>query len=74
MGAGVGAGACVVVLGAAVGTAVGAEAWPTDAALHPADTNYIYFVLTGTDGSQTFTSSYAEFERAKQKSKEVLGQ
>lgn len=45
-----------------------------DAALHPADTNYIYFVLTGTDGSQTFTSSYAEFERAKQKSKEVLGQ
>lgn len=45
-----------------------------NAALHPADTTYIYFVLTGTDGSQTFATTSAEFERAKAKSKEVLGQ
>lgn len=45
-----------------------------DAALHPADTSYIYFVLTGTDGSQTFATTAAEFERAKARSKEVLGQ
>ena len=44
------------------------------AALHPADTNYIYFVLTGTDGSQTFASNTAEFNRARQKSREVFGQ
>lgn len=44
------------------------------AALNPADTNYLYFVLTGKDGSQTFASTYAEFEAAKAKSKEVLGQ
>ncbi|MCL2745828.1 MAG: endolytic transglycosylase MltG [Coriobacteriia bacterium] len=45
-----------------------------DAALHPADTDYIYFVLTGEDGSQTFASNTAEFERARQLSREVFGQ
>jgi UPF0755 protein len=45
-----------------------------DAALHPADTDYIYFVLTGHDGSQTFASNTADFERARQKSREVFGQ
>jgi len=45
-----------------------------DAALHPADTDYMYFVLTGKDGSQTFASTTAEFERARQKSREVFGQ
>ena len=44
------------------------------AALHPADTDYIYFVLTGTDGSQTFASNSADFNRARQKSREVFGQ
>ena len=45
-----------------------------DAALHPADTDYIYFVLTGTDGSQTFASNTADFNRARQLSREVFGQ
>ncbi|MCL2525695.1 MAG: endolytic transglycosylase MltG [Coriobacteriia bacterium] len=45
-----------------------------DAALHPASTDYIYFVLTGTDGSQTFASNTAEFNRARQLSREVFGQ
>jgi UPF0755 protein len=45
-----------------------------DAALHPANTDYIYFVLTGEDGSQTFASNTADFERARQLSREVFGQ
>jgi UPF0755 protein len=45
-----------------------------DAALHPASTDYIYFVLTGEDGSQTFASNSADFERARQISREVFGQ
>jgi len=44
------------------------------AALNPARTDYLYFVLTGKDGSQTFASTAAEFEAAKAKSKEVFGQ
>lgn len=44
------------------------------AAADPADTDYIYFVLTGKDGSHTFASNNADFLRAKQKSKEVFGQ
>jgi UPF0755 protein len=44
------------------------------AAAAPADTEYIYDVLTGKDGSHTFASSNADFLRAKQKSKEVFGQ
>ncbi|MDR1775382.1 MAG: endolytic transglycosylase MltG [Actinomycetes bacterium] len=45
-----------------------------DAALHPAKTDYIYFVLTGKDGSQTFCSTLAQFEKAKAKSKAVFGE
>ena len=45
-----------------------------EAANKPAKTNYIYFVLTGKDGSQTFTTTYKEFLKAKEKSKETLGQ
>jgi len=45
-----------------------------EAALKPAQTSYLYFVLTGKDGSQTFASTSAEFETAKLKSKEVFGQ
>ena len=36
-----------------------------EAALHPAKTNYIYYILTGKDGSQSFTSSYATFLQLK---------
>jgi len=43
------------------------------AAASPADTNYLYYVLTGKDGSHTFTDSKADFLKAKQKSKEVFG-
>ncbi len=38
------------------------------AAAAPAQTNYLYYVLTGEDGSQTFTATYDEFLRAKQSS------
>lgn len=41
------------------------------AAAAPAQTNYLYYVLTGEDGSQTFTATYDEFLRAKQSSAEV---
>lgn len=44
------------------------------AALHPSDDDYIYFVLTGKDGSQTFAANQADFARAKAKSKEVFGE
>jgi len=44
------------------------------AALSPAKTTYLYFVLTGKDGSQTFASTSQEFEAAKAKSKTVFGQ
>lgn len=43
------------------------------AAASPADTNYLYYVLTGKDGSHTFTDNKADFLEAKQKSKEVFG-
>ena len=43
------------------------------AAARPAQTEYIYYVLTGTDGSHTFTTNYDDFQVAKQKSKEVFG-
>lgn len=36
-----------------------------EAALAPASVDYLYYVLTGTDGSHSFTSSYEEFERIK---------
>lgn len=41
------------------------------AAAAPASTNYIYYVLTGQDGSHTFTETYNEFLQAKEKSREV---
>jgi len=44
-----------------------------NAALHPADTDYIYFVLTGEDGSQTFASNTADFNRAREISIDVIG-
>lgn len=43
------------------------------AAASPADTNYLYYVLTGKDGSHTFTDNKVDFLKAKQKSKEVFG-
>ncbi len=36
-----------------------------EAAAHPASVDYLYFVLTGDDGSHTFTSSYEEFSSVK---------
>ncbi len=39
------------------------------AAANPADVNYLYYVLSGSDGSHTFTSSYEEFQAAKAKAK-----
>ena len=36
-----------------------------DAAAHPADTKYLYFVTTHKDGSSTFTTNAADFEKAK---------
>ena len=42
------------------------------AAAAPAETDYLYYVLTGTDGSQTFTKTYDEFLAAKASSA-VLG-
>jgi UPF0755 protein len=44
-----------------------------EAAFRPKKTDYIYFVLTGKDGSQTFCSNLADFNKAKEKSKQVLG-
>jgi UPF0755 protein len=44
------------------------------AAAKPAGTKYLYYVLTGKDGSQTFTKTYAEFLAAKQKYHQVFGQ
>ncbi len=35
------------------------------AAVEPADTDYLFFVLTGKDGSHTFTKTYQEHEEAK---------
>lgn len=43
------------------------------AAAAPASTDYIYYVLTGRDGSHTFTVTFEEFEQAKRESKEVFG-
>lgn len=42
-----------------------------EAAAAPAQTEYIYYVLTGTDGSHTFCVTYEEFLVAKEKSREV---
>ncbi|HEY8361460.1 MAG TPA: endolytic transglycosylase MltG [Tissierellaceae bacterium] len=37
------------------------------AALEPADVDYLFFVLTGEDGSHTFSTTYEEHLRAKSK-------
>lgn len=42
------------------------------AAAAPADTDFIYYVLTSADGSHTFTTNYADFLEAKEKSREVV--
>lgn len=44
-----------------------------EAAAHPADTSYLYYVLTGRDGSHTFARNKKDFLKAKAKSKEVFG-
>ena len=44
------------------------------AASAPADTEYLYYVLTGKDGSHTFARNSAEFSRAKARSKQVFGE
>lgn len=43
------------------------------AAASPATTAYLYYVLTGKDGSHTFTTNKSDFLLAKQRSKEVFG-
>ncbi len=35
-----------------------------EAAAHPAETKYLYYVLTGDDGSQTFATNYDDFMKA----------
>lgn len=44
-----------------------------EAAAHPATEKYLYYVLTGKDGSQTFTTNYADFLKAKAINKRVFG-
>jgi UPF0755 protein len=36
-----------------------------EAALNPAPVDYLYYVLTGDNGSHSFTNNYAEFEKIK---------
>lgn len=43
------------------------------AVAEPADADYLYYVLTGKDGSHTFTTNLKDHNRAKAKSKEVFG-
>jgi len=43
------------------------------AAAHPAETDYIYYVLTSKEGFHTFCSTAAEFEEAKRKYMEIFG-
>lgn len=43
-----------------------------DAAAHPADTLYLYYVRTGKDGSHTFTRTRAAFLKAKALSRKVV--
>ncbi len=40
-----------------------------EAALNPTPGNWLYFVLAAKDGSQYFTSSYADFQRATARAK-----
>ncbi|MDR2672992.1 MAG: endolytic transglycosylase MltG [Coriobacteriales bacterium] len=43
------------------------------AAAHPADTDYLYYVLTSKEGFHTFCATSEEFEAAKQVYREVFG-
>jgi len=43
-----------------------------EAAANPADTDYLYYVLTSEDGSHTFTETYQEFLEAKERSRDVV--
>lgn len=43
------------------------------AATAPAETDYVYYVLTGRDGSHTFCTTWKQFETAKRESKRVFG-
>jgi UPF0755 protein len=43
------------------------------AAADPARTKYLYYVLTGKDGSHTFATNLEDFLKAKRRSKEVFG-
>lgn len=43
------------------------------AAAAPASTDYLYYVLTGKDGSHTFATNKRDFLKAKERSKEVFG-
>jgi UPF0755 protein len=42
------------------------------AAAAPADTDLVYYVRTGEDGSHTFTNNYTDFLEAKERSREVV--
>lgn len=44
-----------------------------EAAARPANSDFIYYVLTGKDGSHTFTTTLRDFLVAKARSKEVFG-
>jgi UPF0755 protein len=44
-----------------------------DAAANPAQTNYLFYVLTSKDGSQTFTTNYADHLKAVAKYRKVFG-
>lgn len=45
-----------------------------EAAASPAETDYLYYVLTSKDGSHTFTTNVEDFLKAKERSKEVFGE
>jgi len=45
-----------------------------EAAARPAQTEYLYFVLTSTTGEQTFSTTFEEHEEATRISQEVFGQ
>lgn len=43
------------------------------AAANPPKTKYLYYVLTGKDGSHTYTTNYDDFLRAKRVNQQVFG-
>jgi UPF0755 protein len=45
-----------------------------EAAAHPEQTQYLYYVLTGKDGSQTFATNYQDFLKAVKKYHQVFGE